>query len=169
MKIKYLNNGVEDHVENQLARSLIMAGLAEEVTQPEKKLPAPVPTPQWSVEINRASTSQPHVYIALRVGQGIYRYFGHPQLVNAIHSWDGGKRFLSGFGRECPEEIRAEYERIWTENPNLRTVSAMALSINNARGDDAFRNRVHKVKGGPDIALPTNEQQATELAARGKK
>jgi hypothetical protein len=181
MKVKFIhgpNTGQEAHLANHIAEGLIAAGLAEQIVSESKPIPAPIPAPEWAVEFFEANQSSNSSYapnklvcITMRIGRGFIHYFGHPQLVNAIHSWDGGQRYLSGFGRECPEEIRALYERNWNDHPECRAVgSRIAEGIFQSRQQDRFLNAVHKAMNpkhepmGSGRYFPTNEEQKSVKA-----
>ena len=64
MRIKYLNNSVEDHVERNLGKSLVRAGLAvavgpEDAEETPSRLPKyqhpSAPVPKWEVATTGAS------------------------------------------------------------------------------------------------------------------
>ncbi|MGA8167914.1 MAG: hypothetical protein WB813_11550 [Candidatus Acidiferrales bacterium] len=168
MRVKFINGpkaGEIGHLERHVADGLVAAGLAEIV--PEEK-PAPVSfEPEWEIVYSGGAVAQKIVTIILRVCGRVYRYTGHPQLVNAVRSWDGGQRYVN-FGRECPEAIVREYSRIWNEFPEYRSPSSMQAAIGMSRVEDAFRNRVYEAHGSTGRLL-SNEDLTAELASRRKK
>lgn len=115
MLVKYLNNGVQQHVENALGRSLITAGLAEEV-----KKQAVVPEPVWSVVFD------PGGYVAIRMEMGVLApnsigakpqamtvafYNGDPKFIHDRRD-HAGNAFCSAFGRRVPDEVLSEYKKV---------------------------------------------------------
>jgi len=147
--IKYLNNNSEDHVDRNLGRSLIRAGLAVEIVPP----PAPPPIPVWSVRRNNSSG---FVLIKMElgvVGAGAYKNDVDPQTREVrrvavmttpkleaffdgdpafIHDrkFPDGKPYSSVFGRAVPEEIVKEYKRARRNPDACRPVSTVTDDYN---------------------------------------
>jgi len=120
MRVRYLNNNREDHVERNLGQSLIRAGIAVEVPTP--KTPAPVR--QFSIVIENyndgRTLDKKVVAIRMDYGKTVAHYFGKPELINARKEWPGGGRYLNGFGCAVPDEIVREYAKVWKKNEDLR-------------------------------------------------
>lgn len=151
MLIRYLTNGVEQHVQNQLGRSLIAAGLAQEIPpkgslldQTRARLAAqmgsaPALEPKWAVVTEPyADLQDPNKHVlAIRMdlGKQTSHFFGYPDQVNAKKEWDGGCRYLNGFGREVPEEIAKEYRRQWKANKHLRAPDDVLSPPRDERND----------------------------------
>jgi len=194
MRIRYLNTGNLDHVDRNLGQSLIRAGIAEEVKsdksaqssletlrqfQREMNSPASPDKVNWTVEL--VGTTQKALCIVMRVGAYQVCYGGDPKTVNARCEWPGGGRFLSGFGRACPQAVIDEYSRAYKRaRPSEKLVlpnntssdvnSRMAeeikvmqrvLSENDAALADFVRpqeSRIPRVIGGPDDSEVTYEK-----------
>jgi hypothetical protein len=143
MRIKYLNNSVEDHVERNLGQSLIRAGLAVAVGAEEnssrlpKYQPASAPAPQWEVCVHTGiGTGEKVLCIRMTLPHSVVDYFGPPENANAVKRWDGGQRFLNGFGCAVPDDILKQYKRSYKENPNLRGAGvAMPLGFTGGSND----------------------------------
>jgi hypothetical protein len=148
MKIRYLFGpkiSQEEHVHREVARPLITAGIAESLEAPEADLPvcgeshqdrarrrlglsAPtaVPAPVWDVvSMNRttaqdANSAPPELTIQMEIMGALYRWSGDPKNANVRAEFDGGARYLSGFGRPIPEDVLGRYTYIWNKNPTWR-------------------------------------------------
>src|SRR5580693_3436326 len=101
MLLKFHATGETMHVENAHARAFIASGLAEEIKQ-EK--PKPDLTPRWAVDILNRQGENPTLAVVMKVGPNHTHYTGKPEEINRRHEWPGGARYLSGFGRECPDD-----------------------------------------------------------------
>lgn len=123
MHIKFLNNGAESHVSNEVGRGFITAGLAEEV-----KKAAPVWQPVWSIE---RDMSNGFVFVRMKLGvlgegaaggagtaRVVQTYAGDPDLIHDRRD-STGRVYSSAFGRPVPDEILKEYKRAW-KNPDWR-------------------------------------------------
>jgi hypothetical protein len=145
MKIRYITNDIEDHVDRNLANSLIRAGIAVAVDPQEPDIPIagtslqdrqrarlgltsqPAAVPVWDVvTVARKTKANPHdpmpqeLVIQMEILGGQFRWSGNPKHANATIKWDGGQRYLSGFGREVPSEILGRYTALWKKNPEWR-------------------------------------------------
>ena len=132
MKIKNLFTGVVSSERADIARALIRQGLCEalEPDAPEgegvSKLPPKFNAatfvkldPQWEVAV-LGDHDQKVLAIRMTLGSAVYSYSGQPKHANAKIEWDGGGRFVNGFGRAIPESILKLYTEQWNSNPNLR-------------------------------------------------
>jgi hypothetical protein len=117
MLLKFTATGETLHVENAHARAFLAAGLAEEI---KIEKPKPDLTPRWAVDILNRQGENPTLAVVMQVGQNHTHFTGKPEDVNKAVRWDGGQRFLSGFGRECPEAICRQYAEAWEANLELR-------------------------------------------------
>jgi hypothetical protein len=142
MKIRYLSNSKEDHVENQLGRSLINAGLAEACADPTAPGCGPKPdvTPRWSVVVTGGTQSPKYVCIQLQVAGSIQQYIGHPKHVNARKEWQGGGRWLN-FGREVPEAIVKEYKKLWNDHEELRAPLGAGYDVRPETDEQRYQRR----------------------------
>jgi hypothetical protein len=130
MKIKNLFSGVVTNERADMARALVRQGLAEALepdTGDEKnaylpaKCTASKPVVLWDVITRHKATGGGELAIQLVVnGASPLFYLGKPENVNKRQEWEGGGRWLSGLGRECPEEIVKLYKKQWKSNENLR-------------------------------------------------
>jgi len=129
MRIKYVNNNSEDHVERNLGKSLIRAGLAvavgpedaeESTSRLPKYQPAAVVEPEWEVTVHNGHQGGKTLCIRMTLPNLVLDYFGPPDAANSRREWDGGCRWLNGFGRAVPEEIVKLYKRQYKDNPSLR-------------------------------------------------
>ena len=120
MKVRY-ENGEVSSVRNDLGRELVRAGIATLVeNEPDGRcLPKPgdykVPAPRWSVET--VATHTGHVLaVVMRLGNSDpVLYAGSPKFINARREWQGGGRFVNGFGRRVPDETVKQYAQLWKE------------------------------------------------------
>lgn len=158
MKIRYLSGPKQnqsEHVENSVGRFAVSAGLAEEIVTGEVTAPGPggrdetyrlpkpgdvaPPVDRWAVSVMQFGTKS-HLVITLESGSFKAFYFGEPGHVNDKRVWQGGYRYLNGFGRACPEAIVAEYKKQFKRNPELRFVpdfQAASLGVNSASNEKA--------------------------------
>jgi len=141
MKIRY-NNGVEVHVRPDLGRELVRAGLAVEIPPTGNLLerqreelhkriqagPQTDFTARWSivVENRRCGTAFLDLpEIVTRVGGTVTRWFGHWKNCNARVEWQGGGRWLNGFGRPVPDEICEQYKRAWKRSKDFENLKQL--------------------------------------------
>jgi len=122
MRIKFLNNGAEQHVSNEVGRGFVTAGLAEEIKPPTIAQLQPV----WSVEVAHG-----FVRIVMKLGTmgaGAPGGAATPRIVQTydrdpdqIHDrrYADGRKFSSSFGRPVPDLIIKEYRKAW-KNPQAR-------------------------------------------------
>jgi hypothetical protein len=128
MRIKYLNNSVEDHVDRNLGTSLIRAGLAVAVGPEESEAtpfrlpkyqhPSAPAEPRWQIET--VGISKKELVIRMSILGQVYYFSGNPASANKTVAWDGGSRFLNGFGRAIPKQILKAYREQWNANESLR-------------------------------------------------
>lgn len=169
MLIRYLNNRVEQHVENQLGRSLITAGIAEQVSK-EFVLPEPA----WSVVYDPAG------YVAIKMELGTLQpnsAGGRPQVMTVaffngdpkyIHNRRDhlGNEFCSAFGRSVPSEIIKEYKKARkTARPERITPPAQVPDNEYNRDQAATLNHLNQVQRQRAENLPKSEREA--LIAEG--
>ena len=114
MLIKFLSNGVQQHVENSVGRALIAGSLAVEVKPPA---PAP-PIPVWDVVLDQSG----FVCIKLTLGRlgkspenpqgtspkSVQFYQGDPAKIHDRKYPDGGV-YSSAFGRPVPDDVLRAY------------------------------------------------------------
>lgn len=146
MRIKYLNNNQEDHVESNLGRSLIRAGLAVAVGSEtdNSRLPRPGDfrpvSPTWEVCLRKTATGREELGIKLTVLRTDYWFCGHPDNATRKISWNGGFRWGSGLPHEIPKETLKEYTTRWKQyakqaehgGPDLRAPASFTLDEHNA-------------------------------------
>lgn len=134
MQIRYKATGELSHVENAFGRALIAEGRAEEVNPGEfvtapkisgsetYRLPKPgdakPPQPHWDVVTVGESVKR--LAIKLNCGDLTLYYTGTPERANARREWQGGGRWLNGFGREVPKEIQKQYADLRKRHKELR-------------------------------------------------
>jgi hypothetical protein len=134
VKIKNLFTGVVSNERADIARALIRQGLCEaleaDTNAPEgegvSKLPPKFNAanfvkldPAWEVTV-LGDHDQKVLAIRMTLGRAVYNYTGQPEHANAKAVWDGGGRYVNGFGREIPESILKLYTEQWNDNPNHR-------------------------------------------------
>jgi hypothetical protein len=134
MKVRY-QNGEVSSVRNDLGRELVRAGIAfavnqkeldepEQVGPPRTYKPGSVAAPKWKVgQFSKPVSGGFELRIQMQILGQTYSYNGDPYKANARVEWDGGSRYLNGFGRAVPDEILDEYSRQWKANPDLRGLS----------------------------------------------
>jgi hypothetical protein len=135
-RIKSTLTGEVSNVRGDIARELIKMGVATAIDpleladmpapgKPKYKAAAP-PEPSWDVTtIKRATRGNdggeyPELVIRMEIIGQVYNWSGQPKYANAVARWDGGQRYLSGFGRPVPDEVLARYEHLWKKNPQWR-------------------------------------------------
>ncbi len=142
MLIKFLSNGVQQHVENSVGRAMIAGSLAVEV-----KPPAPVPpTPVWSVRRDPSG----YVLIEMKLGcmgagspspnspRFVATFKGDPDKIHDRKDHTG-KLYSSAFGRPVPLQIVNEYR--WArQNPDaVRPVSSVTDDYNKDHAEKLAR------------------------------
>jgi len=170
MKIRYIATGIIEHVQNQIGRAQINAGVAVLVDDGSIEAPSPYgmetyrlprasdplpPPPEnhWSLELVKGNTEEPVLALILRRGTAKVIYTGDPKYLNAKKVWDGGWRWANSFGFEVPSELAKEYARRWKDNAHLRgpynpraaqdeSNKAAVVQLNAARQKDRSRRRV---------------------------
>jgi hypothetical protein len=129
MKIRSKLTGEISNCRGDIAKEMVKLGVAEfvegAIENRPNKLPRPgdwkAPEPQWKVGVKRRADDVEILGIFLQVGAQQMAYYGPPAHVNAkVRSKGGTESFFSGFGRECPFSIVAEYERRWYADESLR-------------------------------------------------
>jgi hypothetical protein len=125
--IKSKINGAVSNVRGDIAREMIKLGIAEEVQGEgveapliRSNEPVPVPERKWEIRLLRETRPEPVLAIEMRQGPTLIQYIGPPDVLTAVRKWDGGQRWLHGFGVSVPEGIAAEYTKRWQGNPHLR-------------------------------------------------
>lgn len=184
MKVKFLSNGLEQHVSGEVGRGFITAGLATEV----KAVPVPPAVPQWSVIVDESG----FVAIKMELGsigsakgsapvhgmkpapQTVAFYQGDPDSIHDRRRWtpqgQTGELYCSAFGRPVPEDIVKQYRKA-RKNPKA-VAPAMPLKPIHHNGNDsmksemAFRNTPEKLF---KPAVPEHEAIAAEESSEGAK
>jgi hypothetical protein len=138
VKIRNLFTGIVSSERADIARALIRQGLCEaleaDTNAPEgegvSKLPPKFNAanfvkldPAWEVTV-LGDHDQKVLAIRMTLGSAVYSYTGKPEHANAKVVWDGGGRYVSGFGREIPGDILKLYTEQWNRNRNLRDPNA---------------------------------------------
>jgi hypothetical protein len=116
----------------------------------------PAAVPVWDVvtvartTVHAANSAPPELIIQMEILGGLYRWSGDPKRANHTADWDGGKRYLNGFGREIPDDVLGRYTALWKKNPTWRgstssnvsysTAMASASVITGGAGDDGGGN-----------------------------
>jgi hypothetical protein len=136
MKVRYANGEVSS-VRNDLGRELVRAGLCTVLEQePEvnpnqrpRYAPGPAPESRWFITIENYDDAlcpgKKVLAVRMDCAQQVAYYFGQPEHINACIKWEGGQRFVNGFGRAVPESVAVNYARQWESNPHLRLPDAV--------------------------------------------
>jgi len=135
MKIKSKLTGEVSNVRGDIAKEMVKLGVAEYVPldpavslldvaranlQETMGTPAPV-QPVWEVLVRDLPVSgKKELVIQCAVGQQKTYYSGKPENVNLRRQWEGGGRYLNGFGRAVPDEICEGYLKAYKKFPTLR-------------------------------------------------
>jgi hypothetical protein len=174
MHIKFLSNGMEQHVSGEVGRGFITAGLAEEV----KKVVVPI-VPRWSVIHDESG------YVAIKmelgqtkndlgkfVAQSVAFYHGDPDSIHDRHQWapqgQTGEPYCSAFGRPVPKEIIDQYRKA-RKNPKACAPAIPLRPIHHTgndthRAEMEFRNQPEKLF---KPVVPEHEALAAEEAKEG--
>jgi hypothetical protein len=167
MHIKFLSNGMEQHVSGEVGRGFITAGLAEEV----KKVAVPI-VPLWSVILDESGyvavkmelgTLGPGALVTSAASSSVDRklisatvstprtvafYHGDPDSIHDRKDWRG-QVYCSAFGRPVPKEIIDQYRKA-RKNPKA-CAPAIPLRLIHHTGNDThraemeFRNQPEKL------------------------
>ncbi len=92
-------------------------------------------------------------------GQQVSRYFGLPERVNAQVQWQGGGRFLNGFGCAVPDEIAKVYARQWKKNKDLRLPDYLLYP----KPDTSANERMKALKDQMDREVASGELSFVRL------
>jgi hypothetical protein len=110
MKIKYSATGIIEHVQNQVGRALINAGVA--TAMPDENAPGGIAkadtAPRWEV-VHISSPERTFLAIQMKVLNQVHNFSGRPDALNE-----------RSFGHPVPKEIAREYRRQYEGNENLR-------------------------------------------------
>jgi hypothetical protein len=144
-RIKSTLTGEVSNVRGDIARELIKMGVATAIDSLEPEADLPVcgeshqdaqrrrliatmqvnpAAPVWAVvTIPRPSahdTAGKELNIQMEILGGVYMWNGDPKRANITVDWDGGKRYVNGFGRLIPEETLGRYTHLWKQNQTWR-------------------------------------------------
>jgi hypothetical protein len=139
--IKYLNNGVQKHVSNQIGRGFIDAGLAVQLQDPTDAGAGGADTvPRWEVTEKHGQT---RTWLVIKM-----------TVLNRVEFFSGDPSELTDryFGRKVPELIFKEYRAAWRANPTLRDTMAKVGSRAAESASDANVLTAHE-KHNADMAL----------------
>jgi hypothetical protein len=122
-----------DPVEDQIPPRKVAAdvtvdgdGTVHQIGGDSYRLPKPgdaarAAQPQFEVIVaNEYKSTQKFLAIRMTQGRTVVDYVGKPENANRRVTWEGGGRWLNGFGREIPAETVKEYARAYKANDNLR-------------------------------------------------
>ncbi len=162
MKIKNLFSGVVTNERADIARALVRQGMAEALepdTGDAKNdyLPKPYtasnPVIFWDVITRHRADGKDELAISLVVnGRQPIFYQGKPENVNKRQEWDGGGRWLSGLGRECPEEVVKRYKKLWKSNDQLRAPESFGVpGGSDGSANEAMASMLDQRPGGRRI------------------
>jgi hypothetical protein len=161
--IRFLSNGTEQQVQNEVGRGFITAGLAEEV----KKVIPPVVL-DWSVIRDESG----YVAIKMELGQandlgkfvakGVSFYHGDPDKIHDRKDWRG-QVYCSAFGRPVPGEFIEQYRKA-RKNPKACAPAIPLRPIHHTgndthRAEMEFRNQPEKLF---KPVIPEHEALAAE-------
>ncbi len=76
--------------------------------------------PRWEVGVLVDRGGPKFLAVRMTILNSVVTYTGAPSDINARRTWDGGGRYLNGFGREVPKDIADAYARRWRNSPDLR-------------------------------------------------
>jgi len=147
VKIKYTTGpraGETEHVENNVGRFAVAAGLATEVGgeirapgEPPYALPkpgaAPAPTPKFEVT-EYVGVTRRYLAIKMSILANTTFFTGNPKAIKLVGGWP------------VPDDIRRDYAKQWERHPDLRDPLATI----------------------PELSSGANERAASELAQRQK-
>jgi len=167
MKVKFLSNGLEQHVSGEVGRGFITAGLAEEV----KPAPAPPIVPEWSVIRdesgfvaikmtlgklgNGALVATPTILLGHRQPKAVPGntagtpkyvafYQGDPDTIHDRRRWTAqgqtGELYCSAFGRPVPEDIVNQYRKA-RKNPKACAPAMPLIPIHHS-GNDSMKSEM---------------------------
>jgi hypothetical protein len=187
MLIRFLSNGAEQQVSNEVGRGFITAGLAEEV----QKVPAPKLEPSWSVIRDESGyaaikmelgTMGPGVLVRRHgdepqghrlplisklqpTPQTVAYYHGDPDKIHDRMDWRK-QVYCSCFGRPVPKEIVEQYRKA-RKNPKA-CAPAMPLKLRN-RNDNAEMAQEMDRRNAPEKLLRPVITEHEALAAEEAK
>jgi hypothetical protein len=141
-RIKSLLNCEVSNVRADIAREMIKLGVAtaldpldtSEGSRLPKYQPAAVPEPSWEVCVHNGSQGAKTLCIRMTLPNVVVDYTGSPADANRRLEWQGGGRWLNGFGREVPTEILKIYNRQYKDNPSLRGIGGWCLPPGTSTG-----------------------------------
>jgi hypothetical protein len=128
-RIKSTLNGEVSNVRADIAREMVKMGVATALDSldalsdtpsllPRYQHPAAPTEPRWQIET--VGLSKKELVIRMSILGQVYYFSGNPASANKTVAWDGGSRFLNGFGRAIPKQILEAYREQWNANESLR-------------------------------------------------
>lgn len=134
MKIKSKLTGEVSNVRGDIAKEMVKLGVAEFVPLDKsvslldvaranlnESMPPTPAIPKFEVRVRDLPISgKKELVIQCTVAKQEIYYSGKPENANLRREWEGGGRFLNGFGRAVPDDICALYGREWKKCPTLR-------------------------------------------------
>jgi hypothetical protein len=129
MLIRYRNNGVEKHVQNDVGRGFIDAGLADDITPAAPKLP---PAATWEVRLGEREGFPPYLHVRCST-------CGNSQTGEGPTVHKTAKFLHCHIAESCPPEIGKQYEKArdkykrGADVPEGLGVSATQREIENKR------------------------------------
>jgi hypothetical protein len=149
MKIKSLINGQVSNVRGDIAREMVKLGVAEILPEFPKPGEAVLPPEEWAVVlIGGYKGGNKHLAVQLKMGPQVFLFWDNPRLINARREWQGGGRYINGFGRAVPAAVADEYTKRWNQNEALRGPDSIADAKRAARirGEQNATNESERAK-----------------------